>query len=277
MSTIKNDPVIIEGFYCYAPKLAFENDGFNEKSFELLFQREMSHFWFRSRNRMLENLVSKYSGSGKFHFLEVGCGTGIVLTKLSECKNIDLTGSEIHISGLRYARQRLPEVDFIQLDATDIPFHDQFEAVGAFDVIEHIENDILVLNNFFKALKPNGMLYITVPQYPFMWSYLDDIAFHKRRYTFKELVTKVENAGFTIKYSSSYVCTLFPFMLLSRLYQKGKKNKDINDSDIEFRIGKIANWLFENLMRIDEFFIRLGISLPFGGSLIVVAQKKVIN
>ena len=72
-----------------------------------------------------------------------------------------------------------PEVEFIQLYARQIPFDKEFDAIGAFDVIEHISEDELVISNCYKALKPRVHIYISVPQYMFMWSYVDDFAYHK--------------------------------------------------------------------------------------------------
>ncbi len=106
----------------------------------------------------------------------------------------------------------------------------------------------------------------------FMWSYLDDISFHKRRYSRKELIRKVKAAGFKIKYCGGFVFSLFPLMLLMRII---KKNKEVssNTNSPELEITPIFNSLLSTFMRFDEWLIRQGLNLPFGGSLILVAQK----
>src|SRR5205814_8547706 len=102
-------------------------------------------FWFRARQRLIEHVVSKYLPGDPSLFLEVGCGTGFVLKGLSRLARLRLTGAELNITGLAWARKRLANVELIQLDVTRIPFQNVYDGMGAFDVIEHIDNDVLAL------------------------------------------------------------------------------------------------------------------------------------
>ena len=109
-----------------------------------------------------------------------------------------------------------------------------------------------------------------------MWSYLDVVACHKRKYSSKELRTKLINAGFTVLYSSSFVFSLFPLMFLSRLI-KGKKPERTIDSEETFQelnLNPALNKILTAALTIDTFLIGAGIRLPFGGSLIMVAEKR---
>jgi len=265
---------IIDGIKCYAPDLAFSNQGFNPESFEMLYRAEASNFWFISRNNVIASLVTTF-GANHGDFLEIGCGTGFVLSGLKNKTGLDLHGAEIYIEGLRFAKQRLPDVDFFQLDALNIPFQDQFRHIGAFDVLEHIQEDASVMENVYKALIPGGKFFISVPQYPFMWSYLDEAACHKRRYTKNELRSKLKNAGFKVEYIGSFVFTLFPFMIISRLLNRNKNSTTMDEREMtrELRLPSSINSIFRGLLYVDEFLIRKKVSLPFGGSLIAVATK----
>ncbi len=268
---------IIDGIKCYSPEHAIENKNFQTEGFDILYKVEENNFWFRSRNNIITHLFKKHLGTDKIKdILEIGCGTGFVLKGLSQFKNYNLTGGEIYLEGLKFARKRLNDVDFIQLDASKMPFTDKYDAVGAFDVLEHIDDDELVIENVFKSLKDGGKFFLSVPQYMFMWSLADEIAYHKRRYSKKELLKKVSNAGFEIEYVGSFVTILFPLMYVSRMMQKSTNDKDkIEVTDYhEFEISDSVNKIFEKFMKIDEMFIKSGISLPFGGSLILVAGKK---
>ena len=79
--------------------------------------------------------------------------------------------------------RRVPSATFYQMDARHIPFRDHFDAIGAFDVLEHIEDDVAVIEEVGRALRPDGMFVMTVPQHPALWSPQDDHAYHVRRYT----------------------------------------------------------------------------------------------
>jgi SAM-dependent methyltransferase len=266
----------IEGFECYAPELAISNEDFPTEGFEVLFKNEEQNFWFISRNQVILSLFRRFTPISEAQFLEIGCGTGYVLKAIAEDQSHKVTGAEIHVQGLMFARKRLPHVKLIQLDATRMPFSSTFDAIGAFDVLEHITEDELVMAEVRKALKPGGHFYITVPQYPWMWSYLDDVAFHKRRYTRTELKRKLEKAGYEVKYIGSFVFALFPAMVLSRLFKKESKDAQKNQEKIveEFNIPRWMNQLFRFILKIDVTLIKWGIQLPFGGSLVAVAQNK---
>jgi SAM-dependent methyltransferase len=270
---------LINNIKCYAPQLAELNSDYPKEVFKLLYEAENTNFWFISRNKIIQNLFKKHVGSDSKKVLEIGCGTGYVMHGLySAFPNYNLVGSEIYLEGIKFAQIRLPNAEFIQLDATDMPFSDEYDAIGAFDVLEHIVEDELVMKNIYKSLKKDGLFMISVPQYQWMWSINDDIAYHKRRYTRSELESKLEATGFEIKYISSFVFALFPFMVLSRILKKKKVEKITDDIILqemnELTLDGFLNFAFKKIMKIDEFLISLNISLPFGGSLIAVATKK---
>lgn len=272
---MKTEATIIDGIKCYAPELAYSNNDYNENDFKKLFEIEEQNFWFKARNRVIKTLLENYSKDVSGSFLEIGCGTGFVLKGLSKFSNLRLTGAEIYLEGLKYAKQRLPEVEFLQLDATSIPFREQYDYIGAFDVLEHITEDENVMRNVYKALKYGGMFFISVPQHMFMWSIEDDVACHKRRYSKVEILSKLKKAGFEIKYHTSFVFSLFPLMMVSRFIKKNKQTADLKEDRFneELKLNPLINKTFELILRIDELLIRIGVRLPFGGSLIVVAKK----
>jgi SAM-dependent methyltransferase len=175
-----------------------------------------------------------------------------------------------------YARQRVPSAVFTQLDARCIPFESELDAIGAYDVIEHIEEDETVLQQMHKALKLGGFVFITVPQHRWLWSMVDDFACHVRRYSANKQHEKVCEAGFEIVRSTSFVSTLLPAMYLSRLVQRHKVNMCMDDV-AGLRINPILNKIFEWLLHFELALIRAGISLPIGGTRMLVARKRTIT
>ena len=267
----------IDGIKCYAPDIAISKSDYPADLFHEFFKLESRNFWFKARNKMLIHLFKKYLGSSaKASVLEIGCGTGYVMQGLkAACRNYEMYGAELHLEGLKFAKKRMPDVEFIQLDATDLPFENNFNAIGAFDVLEHIDEDQRVMDSVFKALKPGSHFFITVPQYRWMWSETDDIAFHKRRYTRKELKEKLINSGFQVKYMGSFVFFLFPFMIISRFINK-TKSTDTNNNAVmaELKIPSVLNTIFYFFTLIDVWLVKWGLSLPWGGSLVCVAYKE---
>lgn len=267
--------IFIQGIQCFAPEFAESCDDYPKEIYAELAKIEEKHFWFRSRNVVIRLLLEKYLPAiDAGRFLEIGCGTGYVLNMLASMPGLNCAGAEIHLRGATMAKARVPSAEIIQMDATAIPFEDTFDGIGAFDVIEHIEDDEAVLRNVHRALKSGGCFFLTVPQHPFLWSYQDQFAGHKRRYTRSDLMAKLTRNGFSVEYAGSFCCALFPLMLLIRLI-KGAPAKGANLTEVlaEFRISATLNRLLRTLMRFDEALIRRGASLPFGGSLVAVGRK----
>ena len=263
-------PAKVDGFLAWAPELARSNEGFHQESFDGLARVEDGNFWFRSRNAIIVWALRKYFP----HFsslLEVGCGTGFVLSGIAQAfPGARIAGSEIHTAGLAFAARRLPTVELQQMDARKLPYREEFDVVAAFDVIEHIVEDELVLQNFHRAIKPGGGCLITVPQHPWLWSPVDEEACHQRRYTASELHTKVRAAGFRIVRSTSFVTLLLPLMLASRLAARRSGQSGGSES---LQHSAIVNGVLAACMRMEQFAIRSGASLPIGGSRLVVLQK----
>ena len=256
-----------------AAELADSSDGFNPEYFEQLASLEAGNFWFKSRNTLILLLLKQHCprlGS----FLEIGCGTGFVLSGIaSTFPSATLVGAEIYTSGLQYAAQRVPVAQFMQMDARKIPFESHFDALGAFDVLEHIHEDSVVLMQIHQALRPGGVLILTVPQHPLLWSKQDEMACHVRRYTAKELEQKVSSAGFDIVDRGSFVALLLPLMWLSRRFDKNNKD-GLHDAMSELRIGRLANLILSAAMFVEIIFTRAGVRFPAGGSLFLVARKR---
>jgi SAM-dependent methyltransferase len=267
-----SEPHKQEGFTAYAPALAYEGGGFKAHYFADLARLEVGHFWFGARNRLIIWALGKYC-VGLHSFLEIGCGTGHVSSGIAKAyPDTRCYGSEIFTAGLAFAAARNPTIKFMQMDARNIPFIDEFDAIGAFDVLEHIEEDVQVLVQMHNALKPRGLMLLTVPQHAWLWSPVDDYSCHVRRYSAKELHTKVRAAGFEIVRSTSFVSSLLPAMFVSRLAGKLSPKEEFSPTD-ELRISPLLNYLFRIILGVEVAVIRSGVNFPLGGSRLVVARR----
>jgi SAM-dependent methyltransferase len=270
---------LVDGIRCYSPSKLQDYTDYPDAGFDVTEENASTSFWITSRNRIFHHLIMQaLRRTGGHSLLEIGCGNGDLLRRLSEEPDVQLTGSEIYLKGLKYSQAKLPLVDFIQFDASEGVTGERFDVIAAFDVLEHIEDDRATMANIFEMLSENGRLVLSVPQYMFLWSNLDEIVFHKRRYSRREMIQKLTNSGFVIERTTSFVFVLFPLMFVSRLLDR-KIKPTANDGhalDRRVRFSRFTNSLFDAVMRIDEFLIRLGLSLPFGGTLVFVAKKPSI-
>jgi SAM-dependent methyltransferase len=268
---------LVDGIKCYSPEVAITYADYPDSGFDLTQKNANSSFWVCSRNRLFKSIVLRHLlSTGKTKFLEIGCGTGNFIEQIVQNENLEITGSEIYLNGLAYAKKNLPNVDFVQFDVTQGKIGESFHIITAFDVIEHIENDNAALFNISQMLNKDGVLIISVPQHMFLWSKLDEIVKHKRRYSRRELVAKLKANDFDIEYTTSFLFILFPLMLISRLFDRRGNKSPSDEQGLEKRVkfSGTLNVIFDFFMRIDEGLIRFGASLPFGGTLVVVARKR---
>lgn len=257
-------------FPSFAPELAADT-GFKDQIFHELARLEARNFWFRARNRLIQWALRRYFSDAQ-NFLEIGCGTGFVLSGMASIfPEIELLGSEISSVGLVHAAARIPNAKLFQMDARAIPFREEFDVIGAFDVIEHIHEDEAVLREIHRALRPDGGIMLTVPQHAFLWSHADEHACHVRRYAARDLARKVKAAGFTIERVTSFVSLLLPLMMASRARRPAAD--ETYDPLAELRIGGMTNVVLEKIMDAERLLIRAGLNLPAGGSLLLVARK----
>ena len=185
--------------------------------------------------------------------------------------HLTAVGAELFAIGLNFASHRLLKAELLQMDACFIPYEDEFDVVVAFDVLEHIPEDPVLLSEMHRSMATGGGLILTVPQHPWIWSQADTYAYHVRRYTATELRLKVENAGFQIIRMTSFMSLLLPLMFLARLRQRQSKTE--YDPTSELKISGWLNTVFEIVLNLERIIIRSGLSLLFGGSLLLIAKK----
>jgi SAM-dependent methyltransferase len=253
-----------------------EIESFNPADFHSLYEMEQKHFWHIGRKEIiLQVLRRNIPDLSEIRMLEIGCGNGNIMGHLLQ-NGINVTGGDIFLEGLNYCRRRNSTVSLYHIDIMSLPFNNTYDVIGAFDVLEHIEDDIRALKEINVALKSGGLLILTVPAYKFLWSYFDRRSRHQRRYSKSELIAKLEQAGFAIRKVSYYMFFLFPVFVAMRFLKNlfvGEIYEKANDNDsLEMKTIPGINGIFLALLRIEERIIKYT-NLPFGSSLLVMAEK----
>ncbi len=254
--------------------------GYDPKNFEILFATEDRHFWFRARNQAISALAGQVVAqlSPGYRVLEMGCGDGNVLRFLERtCLTGTVVGMDLYGEGLRYARSRT-SCPLVQGDVRQSPFGKTFQVVGIFDVLEHISDDNRVLSDLWDLLEIRGTLLLTVPAYPSLWSNVDELAGHCRRYKPGELRSKLEAAGFAIEYLTPYMASTLPLMWLSRRSKAGTTTGSAHALELarqELRVVPVLNEIIAWVLSWEARWMVKRRQLPFGSSLLAVARKRV--
>ncbi len=253
---------------------AHENS-FNKENFKFLFEMEQRHFWHVGRREIIYALLQQVYREklSAVSMIEIGCGNGSVLQFLKS-KGVDIEGGDLFLEALQFCRKRV-DVPLYQLDARNTPFADeQYDVVGLFDVIEHIDDDEAVLKETYRICKSGGRVILTVPANRWLWSYFDVMSRHKRRYSRKELYQKLQRAGFVIEKISFYVFFLFPLFFLYRAVENMRSSSDSKglSSRAEVQTIPLINEVFLGTLRFERLLIK-DTSLPLGTSLLAIARK----
>lgn len=228
-------------------------ESFPEERLRRLSDLEERHFWFPGRRRLIRALIRRFVPSGS-RFLELGCGSGRLLASL---RGLVLAGLDGHPVALRR-----PDLALAVGDVTRTPFASGgFDAVGAFDVVEHVD-DGAFMAEVSRLLRPGGVLLVSVPAFPWLYGRFDERAGHLRRYTRAGLHRVLRAAGLAPLYTTAYQFLLFPLFVLSRLRDRGDW-------------GLPPAWLNRLLAAVNlaEAAVAARVPLPWGSSWLCAARR----
>lgn len=181
---------------------------------------EKNHWWVRSRFGLLDRAMRRLEPKSSLTVLEAGCGTGINMdyletrysARLARLIGID-PAADLQQTGLRTVRR-------------DMPTGELFDLILAMDVLEHVDRPGDFLAQLRRQLKPSGLLLVTVPAFQSLWTAFDELAHHRKRYAYQELVSELHTAHFILEECFFLFGTLFPFFVLQRLALKWRPKKN---------------------------------------------------
>lgn len=275
MSNILDDIINFNSFD-YQNNIYIFNKNINSISYpdsdsNICYSIEDNSFWFQHRNTILQNVISNYSQKNDT-IIDVGGGNGYVSAGLKSVGFQTVVLVEPMLLGALNARKRGLDHIFCGLFNHETVFPGKVPAVGLFDVLEHIEDDEAFLKDIYTLLEKDGLVYITVPAYQYLYSGEDRRVGHYRRYNYKQLSSKLKNAGYKIKYGTYF----FWFLPLPILVIRKWLNKAQTASDTAKKIHvmpKIIDTIIKTVLSVENSMIKQHKSIPFGGSLLIVAQK----
>ncbi len=236
--------------------------------YDRMNELESNHWWFVGRRRIIAALIGRFLPQGDTaRILEAGCGSGGNLPMLGRFGTVDAfeydTAARAHAtekSGLDVRFGALPD---------DLPFEDRrYDLIGLFDVLEHVEADTASLAALAGRLSDNGVILVTVPAFPFLWSRHDERHHHFRRYTRASLAKVAAEAGLKVRYSSYFNFFLFPAAVATRALKRLTGSETPDDS-------MPSGWVNAILTRVfgTERHLVGRLRLPVGLSLAAVLER----
>ena len=235
--------------------------------YEKMAELDQRHWWYRARRQVVAALIRRKARppvGGRL--LEIGCGTGHNLAMLGEFGEVDAL--EVDEGARAMAERRLGRpVMFAPLPELNGVAARHYDLIGAFDVVEHIDDDRAALVSIATRLKRGGRLVVTVPAHQWMWSAHDEVNHHKRRYSKRALRELLDASPLSLEAIGYFNSLLFPLAVAQRLASRVSKS---NDPGLSLPPAPL-NYLFERAFASERRLIGR-VPLPPGLSLFAVAS-----
>jgi SAM-dependent methyltransferase len=253
-----------------------------QHTYAIMDRVEDKHWWFVGRRAILESflraIVIKIPNTlasvdadkrvrAPLRILDVGCGTGANLEMLSQYGQAE--GVDVSDDALEFCRGKGLAVQ--KGLAEKLPYSDEtFDITTALDVVEHLDDDIAGLKEMHRVTKTGGYSLIFVPAFMWLWGVQDDISHHRIRYKRREIVDRLEKAGYTIERATYANFTFFLPILGGRTLMRltGIKPESENNVNIS-----ALNGLFGKIFASERFLLK-NFDFPLGVSIVIVARKQ---
>jgi SAM-dependent methyltransferase len=185
----------------------------------------------------------------------------------------DVVGLEPSARGAEVARSRgVGEVVQAGIDA--MPFEDScFDLITCLDVLEHIDDDLGALRELRRVARPGGILLVTAPAYPRLWSSHDELNRHCRRYTRRVLLGRAVEAGWHPLRTTHFNALLLPVAAAWRFAERLRPGQAPPTSEL-VRTPASLNWLLEQPLRAEAALLRTGRRIPAGLSLVGIFSGR---
>lgn len=253
--------------------LVFDSDldhrsKYDEYHLEILDKAERNHFWFSSRRdkicQIFEETVDK-----KCSILELGGGTGFIAESLIK-RGYSVQMADIYQYGLR-AAQKKGVKNLYQFDLFYPPFENEFDVICLFDVLEHLEDEVLALECINKMLKPGGKIILTVPAHQWLWSREDVLVGHKKRYTKSGLEKAFLAASLQPLYVRYFFMSILPLLFLRKYLKRDLQSSVKPNESVDVSLHPFLSNTLYYLTKL-EFLLDRYLPNKMGGSLLAIAQ-----
>jgi SAM-dependent methyltransferase len=233
------------------------------QAYEKLYRE---HWWWRAREEMLVAILREHQPAGGWHaILDVGCGNGLFFDRLSEFGEAE--GVE---PSAELVDPHSPYASRIHLGPFDATFQPGklYGLILMLDVLEHLDAPSGALGRALGLLQPGGLVVITVPAFPALWTGHDVLNQHRTRFTKSSFRAVAAAGGMRILAERYFFHWTFPAKLAARVAEKLSGARPTVP-------GVPAKWLNRALYGISRAEQRLfrAVALPFGSSLLVLGTR----
>lgn len=241
--------------------------GMESVEYTLMEEVEETMWWYHGLHTNILQAINTYAPVFTDLF-DAGCGTGGMLKLIRDAH------PAAHLHGLDISEQaciaaRAKSGATVTRGSVDaLPYPDRsFDALISLDVLGYDLDVDATVSGFFRVLKPGGHAILNLAAYQWMLSYHDKAVGQSRRYTRPVAVGLLRKHGFRIRFATYWNTILFPLMVAQRKLVRSSGASDVRP------FHPLVNNAFKTCLAVERALIRNRVALPFGGSVLIVAQR----
>jgi 2-polyprenyl-3-methyl-5-hydroxy-6-metoxy-1,4-benzoquinol methylase len=207
------------------------------------------HPWWRARARLTLALLERWKIDPPARVLDAGCGWGVTLEFLERrgYRAVGLDISRRALETLDRPGRELAEADLARPLPSGL---EPYDAVVALDVIEHLDEDRAAVSRLGRLVHPGGVVVVSVPALPELFTEFDAIQGHRRRYLPWTLREAFADSGLLVEQVVWWGAWLVPILQWQR-------------ARLRSRAGETASQAYRRYLRLPPWSLPWGFHLAF--------------
>lgn len=242
-------------------------------AYDRWYELDDTHFWRIAKRELVLELVARHKPAGaELRLLDIGGACTLLSRELGRFGAITLVEHDAEMArfaaetlGLEVRQGSLP-------DGLPADLGGPFDVITLIDVLEHIDDDVAAARAVRGLLRPGGLLIVSVPAVPLLWSEHDVSVHHKRRYMAGTLRPVLAAAGLEVERLTYHTSLLLPAVFAQRMWSRLRRG---TGERAEYPVQvppEPLNRLFYAVMNLERRLLRR-VDMPIGSSLVAVCRR----
>ena len=286
ISPLMDEPYQLDADGIFVPPspVAHREEEYATAGFDVLRTMQSRHFWYLGRHRFLLHVLKRHLAHGpraaSRQAIDLGGGCGGWIRYLQDrCPGLfgELALADSSRRALTLAGEVLgPAVPRYQVDLLRLEWNARWDVAFLLDVLEHIPDDVEVLRQVGRALRPGGLLMAAAPALRVFWSGNDVLAGHVRRYARADFVRLAAESGLELCSARYFMFFLSPLLLLRRFASEPATLTPQQRETLLARTHRVPAWPVNQALRLIfslETPLGTWVPFPWGGSIVAVFRK----
>ncbi len=246
----------------------------NPEEYTKLAQIETKHWFYAGKRDIVSWWIERVHPLKRNHLL-VDCGAGMGKFVQEMQARCQVYAVDNHEESLSVLKTKLGSDRVLRGTCGEIPIQAaSVDTLTALDVLEHVEDDVAGVREFARVVRSQGVVVITVPALPALWSDWDVVLHHYRRYTRSSLLKIIPTDQFEVLHCAYINVAALPAVYSMRAFRGvcAKLGIKLAGRPEDYVPGPLMNGLLQNL------FVKLAcqtaVKFPAGVGLLAVLRRR---